>query len=61
MIGKKLNSNFEEVKKWQDARYLIHDDGDVELLWDAEFVYVVISAEEILKLAEIVKKMEVKE
>ena len=57
MIGKKLNSNFEEVKKWQDARYLIHDDGDVELLWDAEFVYVVIRAKEILKLAEIVKEM----
>ena len=29
MIGKKLDANFEEVKKWQDARYILHDDGDV--------------------------------
>ena len=29
MLGKKLDANFEEVKKWQEARYLIHDDGDV--------------------------------
>ena len=57
MIEKKLDINFEEVNKWQDARYLIHEDGDVEMLWDAVGVYMIISAEDILKLAEIVKDM----
>ena len=57
MIGKKLDANFKEVIKWQDARYLVHEDGDVELLWDPDMVYVVIRAEEILKLAEIVKEI----
>ena len=52
-----MDDNFKEVSKWQDARYLIHDDGDVELLWDAVGNYMMISAEEILKLAEIVKEM----
>ena len=57
MIGKKLDANFKEVEKWQDARYLIHEDGEVELLWDAVGVYMIVSAEEIMKLAEIVKEM----
>ena len=57
MIGKKLDGDFKEVEKWQDARYLVHDDGEVELLWDAVGNYMIISAEEILRLAEIVKEM----
>ena len=57
MIGKKLDANFKEVEKWQDARYLIHDNGYVELLWDAVGNYMMLSAEEILNLAEIVKEM----
>ena len=58
MIGKKLDSNFKEVEKWQDAKYLVHEDGEVELLWDAVGNYMIMSAEEILRLAEIVKEME---
>ena len=57
MLGKKLDANFKEVSKWQYARYLIHEDGEVELLWDAVSVYMTLSAEDIFKLAEIVKEM----
>ena len=57
MIGKKLDANFKEVEKWQDARYLVHEEGDVELLWDDVGNYMIVSAEEILKLAEIVKEV----
>ena len=58
MIGKKLDANFKEVEKWQDARYLVHNNGDVELLRESIYGYSIITVEEILKLAEIVRGME---
>ena len=56
MEGKKLNAKFEEVEKWQDAQYVIYSNGDVELLEEQGTIYPIITAEEIQKLAEIVRE-----
>jgi len=51
-----LGGDFKEVKHAGDACYGIHEDGDVELVLEKEREYPIISAEEILKLAEILKE-----
>ena len=56
MEGKKLNAEFEEVEGWGNVRYVVYSNGDVELLTEYDTAYPIISAEEILKLAEILKE-----
>jgi hypothetical protein len=53
--GKKLNAEFEEVQKLGEVRYIIHDNDDVELVTEYDTAYQIITREEILKLAEIMK------
>jgi len=53
--GKKLNAEFEEVENWGNVRYVIYSNGDVELLTEYDTAYPIITAEEIRKLAEILK------
>lgn len=58
MKGKKLNAKFEEVRKFGEVRYIIHSNGDVELITEYDTAYPIITAEEIQKLAEILKEEE---
>ena len=53
---KRLDGNFKEVEGWRDVRYVIYENEDVELTWEKESEYTIISREEILKLAEILKE-----
>ena len=53
---KRLDGNFKEVEGWRDVRYVIHENEDVELTWEKESEYTIITAEEIQKLAEILKE-----
>ena len=57
---KKLNSRFEEVEDWRSVVYVLHPNGDIELCTEYDTAYPVITREEILKLAEIVKDREEK-
>ena len=57
MEQKKLNAEFEEVDGWGGVRYVIYSNGDVELLTEYDTVYPIITAEEIQKLAEILKEV----
>lgn len=58
MEGKRLNAEFVEVEGWDDARYVIYSNGDVELLTEYDTPYPILSFEEIQKLAEISKEWE---
>ena len=53
-----LNSKFEEAKKWTDASYAIYDNNEIEFYASYDTVYPIITAEEIQKLAEILKRKE---
>ena len=55
MKVKVLDSKFKEAESWQDACYAIHDNGDIELYTPYNTAYPIITKEEILKLAEILK------
>ena len=57
---KKLDGNFKKTENWRDVAYVLHPNGDVELCWEYDSAYPILSAEEILKLAEIVKEREEK-
>ena len=50
---KRLDGDFKEVEGWRDVRYVIHEDGDVELCTPYDTPYPWLAREEILKLAEI--------
>jgi len=56
MKVKILDENFEEAKDSRDAYYGIFENGNVELYTPYETAYPIITAEEILKLAEILKE-----
>ena len=58
MVGKVivLNSKFKEAKKGIDACYGIYDDEEVELYNRFDTPYPIISAEEIQKLAKLMRK-----
>lgn len=57
----KLNSKFERTDSWMDACYAISPNGDIELLSAGDSMkaedsaYPIITTDEVLKLAEIVK------
>lgn len=51
-----LDGDFKEAKHAGDACYWIHEDGDVELCTPYDTAYPVITRDEILKLAEILKE-----
>ena len=55
-VVKMLNSEFNEVEDWLDACYVIYKNGNVELCTPYDTVYPIITAEEIQKLAEILKE-----
>lgn len=57
---KKLDGNFQEAKHSRDVCYVVHENGDVELCTEYDSAYPILTAEEILKLAEIVKDREEK-
>ena len=51
-----LNGKFEIAKKWIDACYAIYNNEEVELYTEYDTPYPIISAEEIQKLAKLMKK-----
>ena len=51
-----LDGRFNEVEDTLHACYGIHSNGDVEILIAYDTEYPIITAEEILKLAEILKE-----
>ena len=56
MKVKILDENFREAKQSSDACYGIFENGDIELYTPYDTAYPVITREEILKLAEILKE-----
>lgn len=56
MKVKILDENFREAKDSIDACYGIYENGDIELYTPYETAYPIITKEEILKLAEILKE-----
>ena len=55
MKEKWLDEKFKRTKNWRAVRYIVHD-NEVELCTESATVYPIISLEEILKLAEILKE-----
>lgn len=56
MKVKVLDENFMEAKRHSDACYAVYENGNVELYAPYDTAYPVITREEILKLAEILKE-----
>ena len=56
MKVKVLDSKFKEAENWQGTCYAIYDNGDVELYKPYDTAYPIITAEDIRKLAEILKE-----
>ena len=51
-----LDGDFREAKNSRDVAYVIHEEGDIELCTEYDTAYPIITAEEIKKLAEILKE-----
>ena len=56
MKVKVLDEHFREAKDFSDACYGIFENGDIELYTPYNTAYPIITAEEIRKLAEILKE-----
>ena len=53
---RRLDGNFEVTEDVRKICYAIHANGDIELCTEYDTAYPIVSMEEILKLAEIVRK-----
>ena len=51
-----LNSKFEEAVDWRDASYAIYDEEEVEFYNPFDTPYLILSADEIQKLAKLMRK-----
>lgn len=50
-----LDGNFKETKDSKNVCYIIHENGDVELCTDHDTEYLIITKEEIQKLAKMIE------
>ncbi|MCK4731830.1 MAG: hypothetical protein KAT65_05155 [Methanophagales archaeon] len=53
--AKMLDGNFKETKDSKNVCYIIHENGDVELCTDHDTEYLIITKEEIQKLAKMIE------
>lgn len=53
---KLLDGNFKETKDSKNVCYIIHESGDVELCVECDTKYLIITKEEIQKLANMIEK-----